>query len=131
MDSVDVGDLHGDVAPAESLTRQVNGCGRIFLQKKQAVSQAKRNAFRPGPGAALLVTFQPAASLCRSSSSANINIASLDCPYAFQGEHIRASLQIVEIDERASVGQATDVDDARIACPPQQGYQPGRESKVV
>jgi hypothetical protein len=41
------------------------------------------------------------------------------------------SLQIVEINERASVGQATDVDVAGIAYPPQQGHQPGRETKVV
>ena len=36
-----------DVAPAESLTRQFNGRGRIFLQKKQAVSQAKGDTVRP------------------------------------------------------------------------------------
>jgi hypothetical protein len=34
----------------------------------------------------MLVRFQPAASLRRCSSSANIKHASFDCPYAFQGE---------------------------------------------
>ena len=47
-------------------------------------------------------------SIRRCSSRANISIASLNYPYAFHDEYPR-SLQIVQIDDRGSVYQATDV----------------------
>ena len=48
MGSVDIGDLQGDVAPAECLTSRIDGRGAVFLQKKETVSQAKRQTARPG-----------------------------------------------------------------------------------
>src|ERR1700686_1827969 len=48
MDSVDIRDLQGDVAPAECLTSRIDGRGAVFLQKKEAVSQAKSQTARPG-----------------------------------------------------------------------------------
>jgi hypothetical protein len=48
VDSVDVGDLQGDVAPTQCLTNRIDGRGMVFLQKKQAVSQAKGRSTPPG-----------------------------------------------------------------------------------
>jgi hypothetical protein len=47
MDNVDIGDLQGDVAPTGCLTSRIDGCGWVFLQKKEAVPQAKSQTARP------------------------------------------------------------------------------------
>src|SRR5437899_12913778 len=48
MHGVDIGDLQGDVAPAACLTDRIDGRGAVFLEKKQAVSQAEGRTARPG-----------------------------------------------------------------------------------
>src|SRR6266568_4158328 len=47
MHGVDIGDLQRDVAPAACLTNRIDGRGAVFLEKKQAVSQAKCRTARP------------------------------------------------------------------------------------
>ncbi len=61
MHGVDIDDLQGDIAPAECLTNRIDGCGAVFLEKKQAVSQAKGWTARPGLlGEAEKVAIEPA-----------------------------------------------------------------------
>ena len=48
MYGVDIGDLQGDVAPAARLTNRIDACRAVFLEEKQAVSQAKARTARPG-----------------------------------------------------------------------------------
>src|SRR6266404_331355 len=48
MHGVDIGDLQRDVAPAACLTNRIDGRGAVFLEKKQAVSQAEGRTARPG-----------------------------------------------------------------------------------
>src|ERR1700720_4073048 len=48
MHGIDIGDLQRDVAPSARLTNRIDGCGAVFLEKKQAVSQAKGRTVRAG-----------------------------------------------------------------------------------
>src|SRR2546430_10613424 len=48
MHGVDIGDLQGDVAPTLCLTKWIDGRAAVFLEKKQAVSQAEGRTARPG-----------------------------------------------------------------------------------
>src|SRR6266851_111485 len=48
MQSVDIGDLQGDVAPSARLASRIDGRGAVFPKQKQALSQAKRRTARPG-----------------------------------------------------------------------------------
>ena len=48
MHGVDIGDLQGDVAPSARLTNRIDGRGAVFLEKNEAVAQAKGRTARPG-----------------------------------------------------------------------------------
>ncbi len=48
MHGVDIGDLQGDVAPSGRLTSRIDGRSAVFLEQKQAISQAKGRTARPG-----------------------------------------------------------------------------------
>jgi len=48
MHRIDIGDLQGDVAPAACLTNRIDGRQAVFLEKNEAVAQAKGRTGGPG-----------------------------------------------------------------------------------